>query len=705
MEELSAAIGRAIAARDMRLAVLDRDLRRATDQWRLETPVELAPVVTAFAGVPGCTEDNLVKLPLHETTSPALTDEYVVADVGTTPPTVSYYDLSRDGLHTVALPEFAATYPAWRLRFWSPDHPIETTPPWLVEFGADEPTPPKVDPSGPGMEVTTFMEAVRSALVARRETVREHARRRYEALAPAEYVAERGGIPAATVIDREVDEFGQQVVTVSPADTSEMAVRVGDEVLIDADDIEGFPVEAEVVERTAEGIELAIFWDSARRPPAALDPSHEEALTVCRLIDDRWFATVARALETIDANPRKRTLYTGHAEPEIEDLPALDEETVLNRDQRHVVRTVRAASALACVHAPPWTGVRRTVAEILRHEVDAGRRVVVLSPTDDTLTTLLDEGLRTRCSDRDVDVAVDTRDEPLDAERIEVADVVGCSIKRANRLDVGAADLAVLDRAAAVGVPAGAVAFAVADRVALIGDPAQSIRSAVDRNLDVELPESVFEHCVSAYGDRCLLRLRCQYELHGEIAAYPDASWYDGTLVHGHRNRTHTIDGLEPIAIRNVSGDERETPTGSLFNDAEVEAVCEEVDELLVRGVDPEDVAVLTPYSGQIGKVRVALNEHEPALGDAVTIGRVDRMGCRPYDAVILSLVRTTASPTWEDRDRPCWRERGRAVALTRARKRLVVVADWTVVTAPDGRHPYADLARALADRDIRPDG
>ncbi len=703
MEELPEAIGRAIAARNMRLAVFDTDLRHTTGQWRLETPIELAPVVAAFAAVPGCVEANLIKLPLHEPTSAALTDEYVVVDGNTDPPTVSFYDLAQDGLRTMPLTEFASSYPAWRLRYWSGEYPIETTPPWLVEFGTDVPESPPTDATGPSMEAAAFMEAARSALVARRETMREHARRRYEALSPAEYIDERGGISTATVSDRRVDEFGQQLLTLTPATQDPPGVRVGDEVLVDADGVDGLPVEAEVVEGSTDGIALAIFWDSARRMPAALDPDHEARITVGRLVDDRWFSTVATALTAVEEDSTRRARYAGHGDPVFDELPQLHEETLLNRDQRHTVRSVRAAADLFCIHAPPWTGVRRTLAEIIRHEVADGSRVVILSSTDKTLATLLSDELCARCADMDVDLAVDTRNDPIDRDRLQTADVVGCSIVRADRLAVGGADLAVLDRAATVGVSAGAVPFAVADRIALIGDPIQSIESPVDQRLDVDLPPSIFEHCVAAYGDRCLARLRCQYELHETIAAYPNTIWYEGTLVHGQRNRTRTIDTLEPIAIRDVSGTERETPTGSLYNDAEVEAVIAEIDDLIARQVDPAEIAVFTPYSAQIGKLRVALNGHEPGLGDTVSISRVDRTCCRAYDAVLLSLVRTAAAPTWSDRDRPSWRERGLAVALTRARKRLVLVADWDVVTAPDGRHPYADLATDLADRDIRP--
>ena len=125
-------------------------------------------------------------------------------------------------------------------------------------------------------------------------------------------------------------------------------------------------------------------------------------------------------------------------------------------------------------------------------------------------------------------------------------------------------------------------------------------------------------------------------------------------------------------------GFEEETPedSESKLNVGEAGLAVSEVRRLLAAGMRPQDVAVISPYDAQVQKIRQLLED----VAD-LEIDTVDGFQGREKEAVIVSLVRSNAAG-----------ELGFVadirrinVALTRARKKLVVIGDSATVA----RHPF----------------
>ncbi|KAK4939219.1 hypothetical protein LTR28_009418, partial [Elasticomyces elasticus] len=137
-------------------------------------------------------------------------------------------------------------------------------------------------------------------------------------------------------------------------------------------------------------------------------------------------------------------------------------------------------------------------------------------------------------------------------------------------------------------------------------------------------------------------------------------------------------------------------------NEREAAVVGLHVRRLVAAGVRPEDVAVITPYNGQVALLSRALKHAFPAL----ELGSVDGFQGREKEAVVLSLVRSNGEgevgflgerrrlngklllEKWK-----CLVGTGngdgnvktdvvftRAVAMTRARRHLCVVGDSETV-------------------------
>jgi superfamily I DNA and/or RNA helicase len=164
-----------------------------------------------------------------------------------------------------------------------------------------------------------------------------------------------------------------------------------------------------------------------------------------------------------------------------------------------------------------------------------------------------------------------------------------------------------------------------------------------------------------------------------QIMRYPSDALYGGRLRAHPSVARHALDGA-PLEMIDTAGRgfEEETPLGSesKMNPGEAELASAEVRNLLARGVRAQDVAVISPYDGQVQKIRQLLAD-QPEL----EIDTVDGFQGREKEAVVVSLVRSNDSG-----------ELGFVadirrinVALTRARKKLIVIGDSATVA----RHPF----------------
>lgn len=114
--------------------------------------------------------------------------------------------------------------------------------------------------------------------------------------------------------------------------------------------------------------------------------------------------------------------------------------------------------------------------------------------------------------------------------------------------------------------------------------------------------------------------------------------------------------------------------TSSTYNRGEIELVSMVIGVLTRGGLDPKHLAVVTPYSAQVLRLRAA-------LGPAVEVGSVNALQGREREVVICSMVRSN-----DQRQLGFVADRRRlTVALTRARRLLVMIGDSaTLCASPD---------------------
>jgi superfamily I DNA and/or RNA helicase len=242
-------------------------------------------------------------------------------------------------------------------------------------------------------------------------------------------------------------------------------------------------------------------------------------------------------------------------------------------------------------------------------------------------------------------------------------------------------DLLVLDEACQTTEPGCWAPLLRCDRVVLAGDHCQLPPTVVSKEaMRQGFGVSLLERLVALYGERVTRRLDVQYRMHEAIMAFSSAEFYDGALradpsVAAHRLCDLAGVGGEPLTeaplqfidTAGAGYDEEKEPDGeSRLNTEEARLVGRKVRALLDAGVRPEDVAVVAPYSAQVRRLRELL----PIPG--LEIDSVDGFQGREKEAVVLSLVRSNT----ENEIGFLADVRRTNVALTRARRKLIVVGD-----------------------------
>ncbi|KAK0283434.1 hypothetical protein LTR35_006509, partial [Friedmanniomyces endolithicus] len=225
-------------------------------------------------------------------------------------------------------------------------------------------------------------------------------------------------------------------------------------------------------------------------------------------------------------------------------------------------------------------------------------------------------------------------------------------------------------------------------------------------NLPKPKPESstlettLFDRLLSLHGNTIKRMLTTQYRMHETIMAFPSAALYESKLIAAESVKSrlltdlpypvqNTEDTREPVVFWDTQGGEfpeksedEESATGakgkgsllaeSKVNEHEVAIVRLHVGRLVKAGVREEDIAVVTPYNGQLALLAQTLKERWPGL----ELGSIDGFQGREKEAVVVSLVRSNA-----EREVGFLGEKRRLnVAMTRPKRHLCIVGDSETV-------------------------
>ena len=301
-------------------------------------------------------------------------------------------------------------------------------------------------------------------------------------------------------------------------------------------------------------------------------------------------------------------------------------------------------------------------------------------------------------------------------EVLEAADVVCTTNSTAgsDRMGDCTFDTLVIDEATQATAPSCWIPMTHAERAILVGDhkqlpPTIQNEEAARKGLRYTLFERLAKHHETTPDAPGTIRslLRTQHRMHGTIMGFSSRRFYDGRLRAADAVRTHTLAGLG-VSTDALSGPEAEIldPAAPLVfvdttalnapelqrrgshsreNPREAEIVTRLARTLLTAGVGPSQIAVIAPYDDQVDRL-------DGALGvEGLEVDTVDGFQGREKEVVLVSLVRSNDRGEIGFLNEP----RRFNVALTRARRKAVVVGDASTVAVGDVFDDFIQYADA----------
>lgn len=265
-----------------------------------------------------------------------------------------------------------------------------------------------------------------------------------------------------------------------------------------------------------------------------------------------------------------------------------------------------------------------------------------------------------------------------------------------DRLEGKYFDWCIMDEASQSVEPSTWIPIQFANRIVLAGDhfqlPPTIISSeAIKGGFDI----SLMERLLTNIGPNISRRLNVQYRMHNDIMKFSSDVFYENSLQADESVRSALLTDLPtvtdspltncPVHFIDTAGasyDEETEPNGdSRLNPLEAELVVKKIYELLECGLNPNMIAVISPYSAQVKLLRELLSAQaaeDGGLSKAIEIDSVDGFQGREKEAVIVSLVRSNR----EGEVGFLADTRRMNVALTRARRKLIVIGDSATITS-----------------------
>ncbi len=219
------------------------------------------------------------------------------------------------------------------------------------------------------------------------------------------------------------------------------------------------------------------------------------------------------------------------------------------------------------------------------------------------------------------------------------------------------------------------------DKAVLAGDPLQLPPTVKSHEAaKAGLSETLLEKRVNRTDQHVLLRT--QYRMHASIMAFSNRKFYQDRLEAHASVAEHTIgDGASPVLFVDTAGTGYKEQTGgatvSRENPEEAQLVLRVLDAL---ALGDHSLGVISPYRAQVDLLRSLLAGRENTV-----VQTIDGFQGQECDVIVISLVRSNG----EGQIGFLKDYRRMNVAMTRARKKLIVVGDSATI-GQDGF--YADF-------------
>lgn len=545
-------------------------------------------------------------------------------------------------------------------------------------------------------------------------------------------------IPLGEPVSTEQGEWQQ---TFRCLNTSEL--REGDEILLS----DGNPVTGEVVTGTILGVsseQVRVWTPELIARPSLLD-RYDTSIVHVR--------TLQNLLRWLQADEHLRGLVSGTLTPRFARRQIVPRPDFNDEQNLAVARALQMRDYLL-VHGPPGTGKTSVIAEIVKRLCQRGERVLLAGFTNQAVDNMLQRLNREGFHDyirlgheRSVDEAVRPRLlQVLSQAPAPGATSLGSSEIReiVRRSPVVASttatwssdkyaplppalrdvsegalfqfDVALIDEAGQLTIPAILGALRFARRFILVGDEKQLPPLVLDKAAGAQgLAVSLFDRLKQLDEERqqtskqtttsACVPLRVQYRMHEIISNFASSTFYHNQLRAHYAVARRRLQLLNPLpggvpvhgAVLQVLRADRPMTfldvqaRASTFevkmSNAEARVVREIIAALLARGVAEDEIGVIAPYRAQVANLRRHLFSDDASAGwtalpikTPLSIDTVDRFQGGERSVIIISFATSTTPPVGSQLREHLTNAHRLNVALTRAQRKLILVGNTSAL-------------------------
>lgn len=255
-------------------------------------------------------------------------------------------------------------------------------------------------------------------------------------------------------------------------------------------------------------------------------------------------------------------------------------------------------------------------------------------------------------------------------------------------------DVVIIDEAGQLSIPLAVAAMVKGKKIILIGDHKQLPPIISGEQDDIEFTKSIFEHLFNFAPGQML---NVTYRMNAEINRFPSNQFYNGKLLPASKNADWVLE--IPNKFEKYSEILDKNKPEVLYchfhhsdhsrSDYEAELVAKFVNEYLNNGVNPSDIAIITPFRAQVRHIKksLALIDGYNNFEDRLFVDTIERIQGQERDIIIYSL--TTSDPVKAEHRADFFFNPNRFnVALTRAKKKRIVIANQDLFEY-ESKDPY----------------
>jgi DNA replication ATP-dependent helicase Dna2 len=372
--------------------------------------------------------------------------------------------------------------------------------------------------------------------------------------------------------------------------------------------------------------------------------------------------------------------------------------TKLNPVQQEAFAHAYATRNYFLIQGPPGSGKTWLLAHLAYQLAKEGNKVFITAPTHTAINNALQKcstltqykhiikiGKKNQKQGLNYEGStarncVDFRDEDYTNQSKGIIVGATCYSPHTRKLEFMEWDVIIIDEAGQLSIPLAIAAMVKGAKFIFIGDHKQLPPIIAENHTDVVFQQSIFEH-LHRFSSGIMLEIT--YRMNKWINEFPSKQFYNAKLRPDKRNETWLIQTPKPFEKHKdiLSADKPEVlychyhESNESYSDYEAAIITEFIAEYLKQSINPENIAVLTPFRAQVRKIKKALATL-PGYNnfkDKLFVDTVERIQGQERDIIIFSLATTNPIKALQ---RPSFffNPNRFNVAITRSKKKRIVI-------------------------------